>query len=98
MLAAGARGLQTISIQVQPTEDLLTTTLHLNTDSPKSTKIQKIKEGEKNTEQTKQQKKKRIKRLNEPKHRQHQRRHSLLEHTGVGFLYHVISGELIFFL
>lgn len=48
MLAAGARGLlQTISIQVQPTEDLLTTTLHLNTDSPKSTKIQKIKEGKK---------------------------------------------------
>lgn len=66
MLAAGARGLQTvISIQVQPTEDLLTTTLHLNTDSPKSTKIQKIKEGKKkkknNTEQTKQQKKKKRK-------------------------------------
>ena len=42
MTAAGARGLQTvISIRVQPTEDLLPTTLHLGTDSLKSTKIQK---------------------------------------------------------
>lgn len=42
MTAAGARGLQTvISIRVQPTEDLLPTTLHLSTDSLKSTKIQK---------------------------------------------------------
>lgn len=55
MTAAGARGLQTvISIRVQPTEDLLPTTLHLSTDSLKSTKIQKEK---KNTEQTKQQRK-----------------------------------------
>lgn len=54
MLAAGARGLQTvISIRVQPTEDLLPTTLHLSTDSLKSTRIQ----GKKNTEQTKQQRK-----------------------------------------
>lgn len=44
MTAAGARGLQTvISIRVQPTEDLLPTTLHLSTDSLKSTKIQKNK-------------------------------------------------------
>lgn len=57
MLAAGARGLQTvISIRVQPTEDLLPTTLHLSTDSLKSTKIQKNKR-KKNTEQTKQQRK-----------------------------------------
>lgn len=56
MLAAGARRLQTvISLRVQPTEDLLPTTLHLSTDSHKSTKIQKNKE-KKNTEQTKQQK------------------------------------------
>lgn len=56
MTAAGARGLQTvISIRVQPTEDLLPTSLHLSTDSLKSTKIQKNRE--KNTEQTKQQRK-----------------------------------------
>lgn len=68
MLATGARGLQTvISIRVQPTEDLLPTTLHLSTDSLKSTKIQKNKEEEKKkTEQTKQQKGKE-KRLNETK-------------------------------
>lgn len=42
MLAARTRGLQTvISIRVQPTEDLLPTTLHLSTDSLKSNKIQK---------------------------------------------------------
>lgn len=57
MTAAGARGLQTvISIRVQPTEDLLPTTLHLSTDYLKSTKIQKNKR-KKNTEQTKQQRK-----------------------------------------
>lgn len=58
MTAAGARGLQTvISIRVQPTEDLLLTTLHLSTDSLKSTKIQKNRRKKNNTEQTKQQRK-----------------------------------------
>lgn len=52
MTAAGARGLQTvISIRVQPTEDLLPTTLHLSTDSLKSTKIQKNKKKKYRTNQ-----------------------------------------------
>lgn len=32
---------------------------------------------------------------NEKNNRQHQRRHSLLEHTGVGFPYLVISGDFV---
>lgn len=70
MLAAGARGLQTvISIRVQPTEDLLPTTLHLSTDSLKSTKIQKNKRRKKKKKiQNKPSNKgRRIKRLNETK-------------------------------
>lgn len=66
MTAAGARGLQTvISIRVQPTEDLLPTTLHLSTDSLKSTKIQKNKE--KKIHNKPSNKGRRIKRLNETK-------------------------------
>lgn len=66
MLAAGARGLQTvISIRVQPTEDLLPTTLHLSTDSLKSTKIQKNKR--KKIQNKPSNKGRRIKRLNETK-------------------------------
>jgi len=66
MPAAGARGLQTvISIRVQPTEDPLPTTLHLSTDSLKSTKIQKNKE--KKIQNKPSNKGRRIKRLNETK-------------------------------
>lgn len=66
MTAAGARGLQTvISIRVQPTEDLLPTTLHLSTDSLKSTKIQKNKR--KKIQNKPSNKGRRIKRLNETK-------------------------------
>ena len=96
MTAAGARGLQTvISIRVQPTEDLLLTTLHLSTDSLKSTKIQKKNKEKIRIQNKPSNKGRRIKRLNETKQRQHQRRHSLLEHTGVGFLYLVISGDFV---
>lgn len=66
MLAAGARGLQTvISIRVQPTEDLLLTTLHLSTDSLKSTKIQKNKRKKKKNKPSNKGRMK--KRLNETK-------------------------------
>lgn len=66
MLAAGARGLQTvISIRVQPTEDLLPTSLHLSTDSLKSTKIQKKRR--KKIQNKPSNKGRRIKRLNETK-------------------------------
>lgn len=68
MLAAGAKGLQTvISIRVQPTEDPLPTTLHLSTDSLKSTKIQKKIKGEKKIQNKPSNKGRRIKRLNETK-------------------------------
>lgn len=67
MLAAGARRLQTvISIRVQPTEDL-PTTLHLSTDSHKSTKIQKNKREKTKKKTINQASKRRIKRLNETK-------------------------------
>lgn len=59
MMAAGARGLQTvISIRVQPTEDL-STTLHLSTDSVRALKSRKKNRTNQAT--------KRIKRLNETK-------------------------------
>lgn len=96
MTAAGARGLQTvISIRVQPTEDLLLTTLHLSTDSLKSTKIQKNKRKKIQNKPSNIRKENKKIKWNQT-NRQHQRRHSLLEHTGVGFLYLVISGDFVF--